>query len=221
MAIEAELLAKRRRLGLPDSNLLSASTTTISNVVLRKWSGHKKDGGPATSKYCPSDRSELLRRLGTFHELTDWTPKPDRVNEVEWAKRGWVCQGKERVRCTLCNKEVVVGLNKKMMDGKEVSVLVPSEIGRLLDDVDIPNPNTNDSEDTALVEKYVALIVESHQEDCLWRRRGCDGMFISSNQPSLKCTIYDRYEGADCHRLIASAIVRELQCELRAPSAAV
>jgi hypothetical protein len=181
MAIEAELLAKRRRLGLLDSNLPSStSSTTISNVVLRKWSGHTKGGGLAVSKYCPSDRSQLLRRLGTFQELTDWTPKPNRVNEVEWAKRGWVCQGKERVRCTLCNKEVVVGLNKKMVDGKEVSVLVPSEIGmlpfNLPSDLYDPDTNTDASEDTALVEKYVTLIVESHQEDCLWRKRGCDGM---------------------------------------------
>jgi hypothetical protein len=139
MAVEAELLAKRRRLGLLDSNLPSASTTaTISNVILRKWSGHTKEGGPAVSRYCPSDRNELLRRLGTFQELTDWTPKPDRVSEVEWAKRGWVCQGKERVRCTLCNKEVVVGLNKKTVDGKEVSVLVPSEIGTTFLDFSMP-----------------------------------------------------------------------------------
>jgi hypothetical protein len=27
----------------------------------------------------------------------------------------------------------------------------------------------------ALVEKYVELIVTSHEENCLWRKRGCDG----------------------------------------------
>jgi len=27
----------------------------------------------------------------------------------------------------------------------------------------------------ALVDKYVELIVESHDESCLWRQRGCDG----------------------------------------------
>jgi len=30
-------------------------------------------------------------------------------------------------------------------------------------------------EEDALVDKYVELIVTSHDENCLWRRRGCDG----------------------------------------------
>jgi hypothetical protein len=130
MAPDSELISKRRRLA-PSDRANPTSPTTISNVVLRKWSPHTSANasshGPA--KYCPSDRPELLRRLATFQELTDWTPKPDRVSEIEWAKRGWVCQGSERVRCTLCNKELVVKLNKKEVDGKEVSVLVPSDIG--------------------------------------------------------------------------------------------
>lgn len=25
------------------------------------------------------------------------------------------------------------------------------------------------------MEKYVELIISSHDEDCLWKRRGCDG----------------------------------------------
>lgn len=140
MALDAELLAKRRRLGLAGAPAAKAGNgtnsgtsngpTTISGVVLRKWSQHgsSKESQEA-SKYSPSDRGALLRRLATFQELTDWTPKPERVSEIEWAKRGWVCQGKERVRCMLCHKELVVKLNRKEVDGKEVAVLVPSEIG--------------------------------------------------------------------------------------------
>jgi len=30
----------------------------------------------------------------------------------------------------------------------------------------------------ALVERYVELIITSHDEDCLWRKRGCDGMLF-------------------------------------------
>lgn len=37
-----------------------------------------------------------------------WGAKPQEVNEVEWAKRGWECVGKERVRCVSCRAEVVV-----------------------------------------------------------------------------------------------------------------
>jgi hypothetical protein len=140
MAIDPELLAKRRRLGLPDATAPTSTTPTpnkpstpISNIVLRKWSGEPASKGSSAvgPKYCPTDRAELLKRLVTFQELTGWTPKPDRVNEVEWAKRGWICSGKEKVRCVLCSKELVVKVNRKDVDGKEVSVLVPSEIGEL------------------------------------------------------------------------------------------
>lgn len=175
MVNELQFLAKKRRVGQPGStparqDALDGSqpqpakgAATISNVVLRKWT---PTGAPASKdaqqpKYSPADREQLLRRLASFQELTDWTPKPDKVNEIEWAKRGWVCQGKERVRCTLCNKELVVKLNRKEVAGKEVAVLVASEI------------------EDALVEKYVELMVTAHQDDCLWRKRGCDGKLFT------------------------------------------
>ncbi|KID93172.1 c3hc zinc finger protein [Metarhizium guizhouense ARSEF 977] len=135
------ILQKRRRLGFPESmtpTLYSPShTTTFSNVVLRKSSSqlNSKATSHSPAKYCPGDRDELLKRLATFQEITDWTPKPDKVNEIEWAKRGWICQGKEKVRCVLCHKELVVKLNRKEEEGKEVPVLVSSEI----DEVDIDN----------------------------------------------------------------------------------
>lgn len=161
-------LIKRRRLGLqdatPSKDLSPASNngvqTTISNIVLRKWSGNNDKKPLFKPRYCPGDRDELLKRLASFQELTDWTPKPDPVNEVAWAKRGWICQGKERVRCTLCNKELLVGLNRKELEGREIAVLVASDI------------------EDALVQKYVELIITSHGEDCLWRKRGCDDALL-------------------------------------------
>lgn len=131
------LLQKRRRLGFPESTaptIYSPSlTAVVSSIVPKRLTSQArakpaKDKG-ALAKYAPGDRDELLRRLATFQELTDWTPKPERVSEIEWAKRGWVCQSKETVRCVLCHKELVVKLNRKDVDGKEVPVLVPSEIG--------------------------------------------------------------------------------------------
>ncbi|KAG8423417.1 hypothetical protein J3458_000317 [Metarhizium acridum] len=157
------ILQKRRRLGFPESmtpTLYSPShTTTFSNVVLRKSSSqpNSKATSHTPAKYCPGDRDELLKRLATFQEITDWTPKPDKVNEIEWAKRGWICQGKEKVRCVLCHKELMVKLNRKEEEGKELPVLVSSEIAE------------------ALVDKYSDLIVSSHLQDCLWRKRGCEG----------------------------------------------
>ncbi len=83
-------------------------------------------------KYAPWDRVAFLKRLESFKSVTDWTPKPKTVNEVEWAKRGWVCRGQERVYCELCNMEILVKLNIKELDGVESKVLNASEIGIIL-----------------------------------------------------------------------------------------
>lgn len=127
--------AKKRRISSSTSipARISSSLTrprTMATIV------HKKSASvahPATSteppKYAPWDRVEFLKRLKSFSNLTDWTPKPARVNEVEWAKRGWVCQKSERVRCCLCNVEILVKLNRKEVDGKEEPVYVAQNIG--------------------------------------------------------------------------------------------
>ncbi|KAF9876328.1 hypothetical protein CkaCkLH20_06271 [Colletotrichum karsti] len=179
MSIEEDILLKRRRLqALTErrptikNTTTGVAATTVSNVVLKKWSQDSKEPVvKVLSKYAPSDRSELLKRLASFQEITDWTPKPDRVNEVEWAKRGWMCQGKDRVRCTLCNKELVVKLNKREVDGKEVPVLVSSDV------------------EEALVEKYSDLIVTAHLEECLWRKRGCDDSLLRLSLTNAKLSM--------------------------------
>ncbi|KAK0708211.1 C3HC zinc finger-like-domain-containing protein [Lasiosphaeris hirsuta] len=195
---ELEFLVKKRRVGgpgsttskygaVPSEGLLQTpprpGQTTISNITLRKWTptgsspareqgttGGKSDAKP---KYCPGDREQLLRRLATFQELTDWTPKPDRVNEVEWAKRGWACQGKERVKCTLCARELVVKLNRKEVDGKEIPVLIAFKIAE------------------SVVQRYSELIVESHAEDCPWRKKGCDDSLLRLPLPNPRVAIQD------------------------------
>lgn len=191
MSVAEDLLLKRRRLqALTEKGVASTQTiksiggsTKVSNVVLKKWtssSGNLKEAAQPAAKYSPSDRSELLKRLATFQEITDWTPKPDKVNEIEWAKRGWICQGKERVRCTLCNKELLVKLNKREVDGKEVPVVVASDV------------------EEALKDKYAELVVTAHQEDCLWRRRGCEGMRSRRKQCLLLLTL-DKTLYSDSH----------------------
>ncbi|KAI0439662.1 zf-C3HC-domain-containing protein [Xylaria telfairii] len=168
----AELLSKRRRTGALDPTSPSpcpsptTGATKISNVVLKKWtplttaSTAQKDAWRDPPRYCPSDRDELIRRLGTFQELTEWMPKPDQVNEIEWAKRGWVCQGKERVRCTLCHKELVIKTNTRTVDGKQVPVVAGSDV------------------EQGLAKKFAELIIEAHEEDCLWRKHGCDDSLL-------------------------------------------
>lgn len=205
MTTAEDLLQKRRRLQALTEKGSAATqtiksvggTTKVSNIVLKKWTannGNLKEVPQPAAKYTPSDRAELLKRLATFQEITDWTPKPDKVNEIEWAKRGWVCQGKERVRCTLCNKELLVKLNKRDVDGKEVAIVVSSDV------------------EEALKDKYAELVVTAHQEDCLWRRRGCEGTVISA------CTW--RFP-ANITRLSPPPLIDECPRELRDTPAAL
>ncbi|EFX05234.1 c3hc zinc finger protein [Grosmannia clavigera kw1407] len=172
---ELELLAKRRRVGatstLRDTSG-NAATVLSTNSVLRKARQTTTTTTPSTTaitqppmpRYCPGDREQLLRRLATFQELTDWTPKPDRINEIEWARRGWACQGKERVRCTLCSRELVVRLGRDAGTGDHANTSMA--------------PPLTEAAGDALVDRYVGLIAAGHEDDCLWRRKGCDDSLL-------------------------------------------
>lgn len=176
-------LTKRLRVS-PASSISSRLTNQSVNLATPSKSTYPRGlpaedievSGSAIPKYAPWDREAFLKRLKTFSNLTDWTPKPARVDEVQWAKRGWICKKKERVRCTLCNVEVLVKLNKREVDGKEEPVYIPENIGAVRDS-HFYHYKTNIRLEEALVDKYVELIVTSHNEDCLWRKRGCDGMY--------------------------------------------
>jgi hypothetical protein len=61
-----------------------------------------------TPTYSPWDRSAFLERLRSYRFVDKWSAKPSRVNEVAWASRGWSCVEKNRVRCGVCRREVVV-----------------------------------------------------------------------------------------------------------------
>ena len=93
--------------------------------------------------------------------------KPEKINEVQWAKRGWSCVGKERVGCVGgCGKEVVIKLED---DGEQVQQ----------DENETSADEDQDWREGAreqLIEKYAEMIVTGHDGGCLWRRRGCDGI---------------------------------------------
>ena len=82
------------------------------------------------------------------------------VNEVAWAKRGWVCAGVNTVACKGgCEKRVVVALRRPRKD----------EAGKGI-------PGTEDYSvdiDDELVRRYVDLIASGHEESCPWRENGC------------------------------------------------
>jgi hypothetical protein len=116
--------------------------------------------------FAPWDRGQFLDRLRTFRHVEKWMGKPDLINEVQWAKRGWSCVGKERVKCVGgCGKEVVIKLENEWNLGEE-----PPDEASLGDEQDW----RKDAQEQ-LVEKYAEMIISGHDDGCLWRRRGCDG----------------------------------------------
>ncbi|CAK7211923.1 hypothetical protein SBRCBS47491_001288 [Sporothrix bragantina] len=176
-----EFLAKRRRIANGGGATLRDTTgntvASPSSSLLRRWGTQTQTSttaqkGATTAaalhpapRYAPGDREQLLRRLATFQELTDWAPKPDRINEIEWAKRGWVCQGKERLRCTLCSKELVVQLGRSKSE--------ETNAGDAAGAADMAA-----AAEAAVVDKYVDLVVTAHEEECLWRKKGCDDSLL-------------------------------------------
>lgn len=117
------------------------------------------------ANYQPYSQEQFLARLKTFADVRKWTTKPDAIGEVEWAMRGWSCDTWNTVACKGgCEQRVAVRLRPKRKDpdGKEI---------------DMSEDLTADLDD-GLVEKYQELIVSGHHEDCLWRKRGCQGGYL-------------------------------------------
>ncbi len=117
------------------------STRSTGSVLL-------SENAKSSPSYAPWDRTQFLDRLSSFRFVDKWSAKPTQVNEVAWAKRGWVCNDKDRVRCTVCSKQVAV---KVSTDDEQTE------------------------EGQAVIERYADMIVDEHDDNCLWRKRGCDG----------------------------------------------
>ena len=108
--------------------------------------------------------------------MDKWLGKPDKINEVQWAKRGWVCTDKETVRCVACGVTIVIRLtsdtpihNDEVEEAKKDNANEDSETEKEEED-------WRADAFKELIERYARMITDSHASSCLWRRRGCDGM---------------------------------------------
>ena len=123
--------------------------------------------------FAPWDRAQFLERLKTYRHVDKWMGKPEKINEVQWAKRGWSCIGRETVGCIGgCAKELVIKLEDDPADKENEEGWSSEE-----------QADDNDWREKAqeqLVEKYTEMIVTWHDGGCLWRRRGCDGRYSVS-----------------------------------------
>ncbi|MCJ1395643.1 hypothetical protein MMC18_008529 [Xylographa bjoerkii] len=154
--------AKKARLVRPASVYASSTTQTEVSQSIKSASDQtlaEKKRPPFT----PWDREDFLQRLETFRHPYLWMTKPDKVNEVEWARRGWRCVGKDRVACSACRKELVM-------------ILEPDEPADCKGEEDIVSDEKDwrRNAQNDLVEEYASMITTAHDEGCLWRKRGCD-----------------------------------------------
>ena len=93
--------------------------------------------------------------------------KPDAINEVQWAKRGWSCVGRETVECMGgCGKRIVV-LLEAIGNRREIQ----EERDQAEED---DEEEWREKALEQLVEKYATMIASEHDGGCLWRRKGCD-----------------------------------------------
>lgn len=150
----------------------SIRTTTPSGNHTTAFSLSEKP----TPAYAPWDRPQFLSRLKTFRFVDKWSAKPVAVNEVVWAKRGWVCVDKNRVRCTVCSRDVVVkidadddGISEDQDGDDAVMGDVEGMEGERL------KRETRRRMQKEIVDRYRGMVVTEHEDWCLWRRRGCDG----------------------------------------------
>lgn len=108
--IPANLSIKKVRLTDDDTSDL----TSVRNSVLKISRPVRRTASSSSTTrptFAPWDRGQFLERLETFRRVDRWTSKPAPINEVQWAKRGWICTDVMRVSCISgCGGSVVVKL---------------------------------------------------------------------------------------------------------------
>lgn len=143
-----------------DAQLLKARLEAAKTAPFR--AGSTPDTRVREPNYNPWSHVGFLRRLKTFSNVRVWSSKPDAINEVEWAKRGWVCDKNSlnTVACRGgCEARVVVGLRPALKD----------EEGKEIDGTEDMSVELSEE----LVRRVGELIVEGHKDECLWKGGGC------------------------------------------------
>ncbi|EME49635.1 hypothetical protein DOTSEDRAFT_76884 [Dothistroma septosporum NZE10] len=144
----------------------STSSLDASVISLAQGTCTKKPTGPPPH-FSPWSQDTFLARLKSFSSVSLWHPKPDVINEVAWAKRGWVCVDVNTVACRRgCERRVVVSLD----------ILSKTQITG--DKRNDGSDDDDDDDDTsaleeALAERYKTAIVDGHSSSCLWHQQGC------------------------------------------------
>ena len=176
--------SKRPRTARPASAYVKSSTTTPMTKmrptsIAQKPPAKELDSERKAPNFAPWDRNQFLERLKTYRHVDKWRGKSEKINEVQWAKRGWSCVGRETVGCVGgCGKELVILLESR--ENKEN----PQDKGEShrSEDEDEDEDDWREKAREQLIDKYAEMVVTAHNEGCLWRRRGCDGTYHFSKR---------------------------------------
>jgi hypothetical protein len=120
--LSANLSIKKVRLASADPSELTAVRNSIHKI---SRPAHRIASANSNKRpsFVPWDRERFLERLETFRRVDRWTSKPSPINEVQWAKRGWICTDVMRVTCVSeCGGAVVVKLPDEIdeLDGFDI-----------------------------------------------------------------------------------------------------
>ncbi|KUM59633.1 hypothetical protein ACN42_g7499 [Penicillium freii] len=157
--LSANLSIKKVRLASADRSDLTAVRNSIHKI---SRPAHRIASANSNKRptFVPWDRERFLERLETFRRVDRWTSKPSPINEVQWAKRGWICTDVMRVTCVSdCGGAVVVKL--------------PDEIDEL-DGFNIEKVEERKEVRARLVDEYAKMLSSAHGENCPWRNKSCD-----------------------------------------------
>ncbi|KKY20469.1 putative c3hc zinc finger protein [Phaeomoniella chlamydospora] len=125
--------------------------------------------------YLPHSQPAFLSRLSTYSPIQNWRiGSSEKINAVQWARRGWSCVGRDRVACRGgCEAEMLVKLEDDQQKVEEETQNIESDGGE--NDEERQEAAEIEAENhRKLVDKYAELIVSAHLEHCHWRRKGCD-----------------------------------------------
>ncbi|KAJ5316874.1 hypothetical protein PENANT_c016G04011 [Penicillium antarcticum] len=185
--VAANLSIKKVRLSSGDRSELASvrsSTQRISRPSNRASSASLDTTASSNKRptFVPWDRERFLERLETFRRVDRWTSKPAPINEVQWAKHGWICADSKRVTCVSeCGGAVIIKL--------------PDEIDEL-DGFDSEKVQERNEVRATLVDQYAKMLVESHGESCPWRQKSCDATIQHlplTNTDAALSGLHDRY----------------------------
>ena len=185
-----------------------SSVNPYSSPSLSRTHSQSKLTAPSTptqrnlSSFAPWDRDQLISRLSTFKNVF-WSQLPDELNELEWARRGWV-ERKDTVKgveCNLCKAKVEVlwdweQLREKILSEREAAQEAeeghvngdhePSETNGTSSKSVTPTLQKNPAEEDIyskpgkdggtdlLLQHYKPLLSSGHTSKCPWSTRTAD-----------------------------------------------